>query len=312
MRVVMGVLLAAAVASGARAGYGGGGGGGGGGGSESRPEADCLVGLWNAPSGATIACTDCDPACDADGTGAPNGSCAFRVQVCANFPGLGDCEPASLRSISAKPKKLFPPGTVPLVQQDDGSACGAFTEVIVRTRKGGIKPGKKKLRLAARSEGKPVARDKDAYRLVCNPAPAGESCGAAACTIDMDTSCPDTTAVCGAAFAGGGGCLFEGKTGCYDSGTQAYRVTSAEPLTITVDPPVTALEVFFVAEGAAAGTMTFRDATGAVVGSPLTTNGDCLAGMPSRQQVSFPAPVAAIDVTAGGGPVWVDSVRLTR
>jgi hypothetical protein len=58
--------------------------------------------------------------------------------------------------------------------------------------------------------------------------------------------------------------------------------------------------------------MTFRDAMGTVVGASLSTNGDCLASMPPRQQMSFTVPVQTIEVTASGGVVWVDSLILTR
>ncbi len=352
-------------------------GGGGGGGAKRRPEADCLVGVAGAPSGKTLECTDCDPSCDADGTGSPDGACTFRLQVCLNLPGVVGCEPTALRRASAKPRSLFPEGSVPAPPADASSACGAFSEVVVRTRKGGSRPGRKKIRLVARSVGKPKQADRDAFQLVCRPLASGQACGAitttttpvtsttipltcgngvidggeqcdgmalggetcasrgftggtlacapsctfdvsgctappSSCTIDMEASCPDTAAVCGATFTGGSGCFFEGKTGCYDSGVKAYKIINGQTLTIDLSPDIVGVEMFFVAEGGAAGTMTFRDAMGVPVGSPRTTNGNCLASMPPRQQVTFPTPVRTIEVTATGGVVWVDSLTAAR
>jgi hypothetical protein len=132
------------------------------------------------------------------------------------------------------------------------------------------------------------------------------------CTVDMDASCPDAGPVCGATFAGGSGCLFEGKAGCYDSGVKSYKVAAGQTLTISLAPGIVGLEVFFVAEGEATGTMTFRDGTGTPVGAGLTTNSNCLASMPPRQQTAFPVPVETIEVTASGGVVWVDSFAVSR
>ncbi len=330
--VIATVLLGLGTPCGIAADYGGGGSG-----SRPRgPERDCLIGLEGAggimTGGRRIECSDCDPACDADGVRDANGACEFHVRVCLNYPNLAGCEPSVLATVTAKPKRLFPPGAqLPTPPTDPGMACGAFAEgLVVGTRRRGTRPGKRRITLQARSLGRPPARDRDVFTFVCNPLPAGQSCPAspvsttstttpapttpiapaAPCTETMDASCPDRMPQCGATFSGGSGCRFENKTGCYESGTQAYRVDPGAPLTITLDPGIVGLDVFFAAERTATGTMVFRDGTGATVGSPLATNGNCLASMPPRQRVSFSQAVRTIEVSAAGGTVWLDSFRI--
>ncbi len=46
--------------------------------------------------------------------------------------------------------------------------------------------------------------------------------------------------------------------------------------------------------------MTFFDANGNQVGSPLQTNGDCRASMPPTHRLSFATPVRSIEVTTAG------------
>lgn len=370
-RIALAVALATLAPMLAEAGYSGGGPSGG----KARVPSDCLVGLAGMASGQTIPCTDCDPSCDVDGSGVPDGSCTFRFQVCANLPDAADCAPTALQTVTGKPRRIFASGDLPTPPADASSVCGASVEsLVVRTRKGGTKPGRRRIRLAARSLTRPRRADVDVFRFVCNPNPPGQACGTptttttttipptcgngtvdpgeqcdggdlagetcgsrgfsggtlacapsctfdesgctspppSTCTIDMDTSCPDVTPMCGASFSGGAGCFFEGKPGCYASGLKSYKVQSGQTLTIDLSPAVMAVDVFFAAEGAATGTMTFRDAMGAVVGMPLATNGNCLASMPARQQASFPVPVESIEVTASGGTVWVDSLTLSH
>ncbi len=370
-RIALAVALATLTPKLAGAGYGGGPP------PDERPRvpSDCLVGLTGMASGQTILCTDCDPSCDVDGSGVPDGSCTFRFQVCANLADIADCAPTALRTVTAKPRRLFAADDLPTLPADASSVCGPSVEsLVVRTRKQGTKPGRRRIRLAARSQTKPSRADVDVFRFVCDPNPPGQACGTVAttttttipptcgngtiesgeqcdgvdlagetcasrgftggtlacapnctfdqsgcttpppstCTIDMDTSCPDVTPTCGASFSGGVGCFFENKTGCYESGLQAHKVQSGQTLTIDLSPGIMAVDVFFAAEGAATGTMTFRDAMGSVVGAPLATNGNCLVSMPSRQQASFPVAVERIEVTASGGTVWVDSLTLSR
>src|SRR5437899_2161589 len=66
---------------------------------------ECLVSFAGVPAGdengGTITCTDCDPSCDTDG--ANNGSCTFKLSVCANEAG-GTCTATALQPIKVKGK----------------------------------------------------------------------------------------------------------------------------------------------------------------------------------------------------------------
>jgi len=88
-------------------------------------------------------------------------------------------------------------------------------------------------------------------------------------------------------------------------------VLDGETLTVSLNPDIVGLEVFFAHQTVASGTMTFRNAGGGQVGSPLMTNGDCEVGpMPLRQIVQFTELVRTVEVTATGVTVWVDSFRV--
>lgn len=127
------------------------------------------------------------------------------------------------------------------------------------------------------------------------------------CTIAFSSPCPDQEAVCGAFFDGGEGCLFENLPNCYTSGLQAFKVTPDAPLTIEFEGDVVSLELFFAHTTGASGTMTFLNADGNEVGTPLMTNGDCLTSQPDAQEVEFPEAITTIEVTAEDGDVWIDT-----
>ena len=118
------------------------------------------------------------------------------------------------------------------------------------------------------------------------------------CTIDFEGTCPDTVGQCGASFAGGNGCVVAGLPFCYSCGVFGYEVPPGETLTIDLEGKVAKLEVFFAAAGPGSGQMTFLDAEGFPVDSPITTNGDCSAAMPPLQVVSFSRPVRNVVVEA--------------
>ncbi|MEE8476833.1 MAG: hypothetical protein V3S19_00605 [Gemmatimonadales bacterium] len=135
------------------------------------------------------------------------------------------------------------------------------------------------------------------------------------CTIDFEVACPDAAPVCGATFTGGNGCAFEFLLACYSSGLFSYKALPGVPLTITLSGDLNTLEVFFVHQTGASGTMRFFDAVagGNEILPPLLTNGDCLVAMHPKQFRSFSTPVRRIEVTATGGPldaVWIDDFRV--
>ena len=135
--------------------------------------------------------------------------------------------------------------------------------------------------------------------------------GLADCTINFDGSCPDASALCGALFTGGGGCVLAGLPFCYDTGSFAYEAGPGNLFTIDLSGDLLRLEVFFAAGGTGQGQMLFFDAQGLQVDSPLMTNGDCSATMPPTQGVVFSRPVRSIMVEAlGASPVYVDTFHV--
>jgi len=133
------------------------------------------------------------------------------------------------------------------------------------------------------------------------------------CTIDFDSSCPNTgNGQCGAFFQGGGGCFIAGLPGCYNTGFKAYRITPpSSPLTITLSGDLNTLDVFFARQtGTSAGTMTFLDAQGQPVGTPASAIGACGTTMPPRLSLSFPTPVRSISVVCSAGTAWIDTFEI--
>jgi hypothetical protein len=137
----------------------------------------------------------------------------------------------------------------------------------------------------------------------------------ATCTETMDSTCPDTAPECaGVSFSGGLGCQVEGLGNCYESGVFSYKVTPAAPATISFSGGVDSLEVFFAHEVVTVtGIMSFFDAGGLPVDTPITSLGPCGPGgsMPANQVLNFSRPVYRIDVIAvGSGDVWIDSLTV--
>jgi len=150
--LVNGLILAFGLAGGGRAGLIPGGG---------NPRSDCFVEF--DVQGVTeesnhVICTDGDP-CDADGR--CDDVCTFRVRVCVNQTNMPDCRPTTFK----KPPQVSFPLTVPSMHNDD-SACGAFTDIPVKVKKG--KAGRKRLETRAISRSKPK-QDKDILFLLCLP-----------------------------------------------------------------------------------------------------------------------------------------------
>lgn len=128
---------------------------------------DCLIALEGVDAGTTpnrVECADCDPRCDKDRQA--NGSCTFHVAACVNVPGVTGCTPAALKKAKATPAVLGIPAPTDL---SGGSACGAFTDVVVKLKNRGKKPGKRKVRLKAQTASTPRQKDIDNVLLVCLP-----------------------------------------------------------------------------------------------------------------------------------------------
>src|SRR5262245_27311803 len=69
------------------------------------PSTECLIGFDglgdDVKNGGTLHCKDCDPRCDADGAGVPNGSCTFKLKACIN-DAAPPCKAAELRRVRVK------------------------------------------------------------------------------------------------------------------------------------------------------------------------------------------------------------------
>ena len=151
-----------------------------------------------------------------------------------------------------------------------------------------------------------------AISLVGSVGQARADCELPPCPINFDFSCPNVAELCGATFAGGGGCLSIGVLFCYSTGLNSYSVSTLNPLTITMSSDLVELEVFFASGGAAAsGEMRFFNAQGQEVGMPIQTNGNCFLVMPPAQSRVFVEGVRTIEVTASGGTVWIDTLTAT-
>ena len=122
---------------------------------------ECYV-TFDGISTGRLACTDGDPACDADGTA--NGTCTFAFRVCVR-QALPLCQAGTVTSLKATPTKLAIP--LPAIPAST-PACGAPAQVAVALRRNGRRPGKVTLRFVAKSEGKPK-RERDVLRFRCLP-----------------------------------------------------------------------------------------------------------------------------------------------
>jgi len=131
---------------------------------------DCLVELnvqgvdsheSNVSGGRVVSCIDGDP-CDTDGVCGDN-ACTFRVAVCIDQqdPNLPTCHPPTHLD------KLHVNSKLPIPSTLQGSACGAFVDLAVRSdKKGGM------LRLGANAtapKGTNPRRDRDMFVLKCLP-----------------------------------------------------------------------------------------------------------------------------------------------
>ena len=133
------------------------------------PASDCLIeldGVEADASGGVRPCTDCDPACDRDGVSAPNGSCTFVLAACVNQENGEGCASAPLKKAGVKPPELRIPAPADL---GGAPSCGPTANVVVQTRRGGTRPGKKRIKLTAVTADSPRRRDVDRLKLSCAP-----------------------------------------------------------------------------------------------------------------------------------------------
>jgi len=132
----------------------------------------------------TVACFD-GSSCDADGT--VNGSCTFPVSICVfGKDAVTGCTPAPVTKLTGA-KFLTNRPTLPA----SAAACGTPNSVVVPLKKGGKKPGKKKIAMAAITDGGHPKKDVDKFKLVCMPPAGGPVPGDRAFTVAYNPTNPN-------------------------------------------------------------------------------------------------------------------------
>jgi hypothetical protein len=128
---------------------------------------DCFLAWGDAP-GNVITCTDGDPGCDVDGT--IDGVCTFALSACTNVA-VGACPstpldaPPTIRAKGSGAEALTAAiGALPMATE--GCTGGGLVKLAIPTSRSKLKPAKVTLRATAVAGGK---KDKDAFKLVCNP-----------------------------------------------------------------------------------------------------------------------------------------------
>ena len=128
---------------------------------------DCFLAWGDAP-GNVITCTDGDPGCDVDGT--IDGVCTFALSACTNVA-VGACPstpldaPPTIRAKGSGAEALTAAiGALPMAME--GCTGGGLVKLAIPTSRSKLKPAKVTLRATAVAGGK---KDKDAFKLVCNP-----------------------------------------------------------------------------------------------------------------------------------------------
>jgi cysteine-rich repeat protein len=190
---------------------------------------DCLIGYDGIDASdvmldgkkQVVTCTDCDPACDKDGSAEANGTCTFRLGACINEPDVVGCTPpAGLTKAKASATVSGVKGKIEIEvpQLLEGADCGGLLDIAVPLKKNGTKEGKGTVSLSAQVKKNTDAgvdktrKDNDKLTLVCAPRPAGEACPA----ITTTTTTTSTTTTTAPLSVCGNGAL-EGAEECDDS-----------------------------------------------------------------------------------------------
>src|SRR5437016_3869068 len=153
------------------------------------PKSDCYIEFdVEGASGANHIppCTDGDPMCDVDGM-CGNG-CTFRIRLCVNQTNISACTPKAFKAPPKVTKGLVTP---PSATGTD-AACGNFSNVLVKLKHGGKKPGRMKVIGKVNVTGNPK-NDKDILFLTCNPRPSGSTCPPPTSSTTTTTTTPGAT-----------------------------------------------------------------------------------------------------------------------
>ena len=161
---------------------------------EGRGDTDCWVELAGSDA---LDCTDCDPTCDADGVGTADGECTFAVSLCLNQVEAG-CTPTALARVKVSPADAL---RIPALSS---TTCGATPDrVVVPTRRGGRKPGRRKITVSALASGRPRRVDRDVFVFRCRPRVGAcptttTSTSSTTTTSTVPQACDDSACACGA------------------------------------------------------------------------------------------------------------------
>jgi len=130
---------------------------------------DCFL-AFGGVTGASVTCTDGDPACDLDGT--IDGTCTLGVTACTNVA-VGACPATPLDAAptattkGASGAEPFTAALGQLATAEQSCTATGLVELTIATSAKKLKPAKVTIRTTAVAGGK---KDKDNLKLVCNPA----------------------------------------------------------------------------------------------------------------------------------------------
>jgi hypothetical protein len=110
--------------------------------------------------GTRVECTDGDPSCDTDGL--CQGTCTFRIRVCAKQSSPPRCDSPNVTGFKRNTLGLSLPQPLPITSP----TCGAYTNVAVGPIRGKQRLKSRKGRLVTQVDGRPKS-DGDTVTLVC-------------------------------------------------------------------------------------------------------------------------------------------------
>jgi hypothetical protein len=115
---------------------------------------------------------ECGDGTACDGDGLADGRCTFNVTVCAFTEGIAGCTPAPVTSLKGGATKFLT--NLPALPAS-AATCGEPNAVVVPLKgRNKTKPGKKKVKLTALTDGGSPKKDPDTFKLVCTKALEGD------------------------------------------------------------------------------------------------------------------------------------------
>jgi hypothetical protein len=145
---------------------------------------DCLLEVHDS-TGAVVPATLCQQA-------TTDKSCIFKLQLCLNQPGTEGCAPANFTKKQFRARgHCGPVGKLRVQTAGSAPVCGDMTDVKIRTKDSGKKPGQCTIRTEARSSATKARVDVDKVTLLCNP--SSIPCPSTTTTTTAGSSTTSTT-----------------------------------------------------------------------------------------------------------------------